>query len=38
MKFFVQSTDKGIWEAIENGSFIPKTEKNVFFFVKLCSE
>ena len=29
MKFFVQSTDKGIWDAIENCLFIPKTEKNV---------
>jgi len=28
MKVFVQSTDKGIWDAIENGPFIPKIEKD----------
>ena len=27
MKICVQSTDKGIWEVIENGHFIPETEK-----------
>ena len=24
MKIFVESLDKGIWDAIENGPFIPK--------------
>jgi len=24
MKIFVQSSDRGIWDAIENGPFIPK--------------
>jgi len=24
MKIFVESIDKGIWDAIENGPFIPK--------------
>jgi len=28
MKIFVESLDKGIWDAIENGSFIPKFEKD----------
>ncbi|XP_068476823.1 uncharacterized protein [Phaseolus vulgaris] len=28
MKFFVQSTDKGIWDVIENGHFIRNTKKN----------
>ena len=27
MKIFVESLDKGIWDAIENGPFIPKFEK-----------
>jgi len=27
MKIFVESLDKGIWDAIENGHFIPKFEK-----------
>jgi len=27
MKIFMHSTDKGIWEAIENGSFIPQVKK-----------
>jgi len=26
MNFFIQSTDKGIWEAIENGPFIPQVK------------
>jgi len=26
MKIFVESLDKGIWDAIENGPFIPKFE------------
>jgi len=28
MKIFVESFDKGIWDAIENGPFIPKFEKD----------
>ena len=28
MKIFVESLDKGIWDAIENGPFIPKIEKD----------
>ena len=28
MKFFVESLDKGIWDAIENGPFVPKFEKD----------
>jgi len=27
MKIFVESLDKGIWDAIENDPFIPKFEK-----------
>jgi len=28
MKIFMESLDKGIWDAIENGPFIPKFEKD----------
>jgi len=28
MKIFVESRDKGIWDAIENDPFIPKFEKD----------
>jgi len=28
MKIFVESLDKGIWDAIENGLFVPKFEKD----------
>ena len=28
MKIFVESLDKGIWDAIENGPFIPMLEKD----------
>ena len=28
MKIFVESLDKGIWDAIENGPFVPKFEKD----------
>jgi len=28
MKIFVESLDKGIWDAIENGPFIPKFDKD----------
>jgi len=34
MNFFVQSTDKVIWKAIENGHFIPKTEKKWCVYYK----
>jgi len=27
MKIFVESIDQGIWDAIENGPFIPKIKK-----------
>ena len=28
MKIFEESLDKGIWDAIENGPFVPKFEKD----------
>jgi len=28
MKIFVESLDKGIWDAIENGLFIPKFDND----------
>jgi len=28
MKIFVESLDQGIWDAIENGPFVPKFEKD----------
>jgi len=28
MEIFVESLDKGIWDAIENGPFVPKFEKD----------
>ncbi|XP_068466221.1 uncharacterized protein [Phaseolus vulgaris] len=31
MKIFIHSTDKGIWEAIENGPFIPQVKKDDVF-------
>jgi len=31
MKIFVESIDQGIWDAIENGPFIPKIKKNGSF-------
>jgi len=34
MKFFIQSTYKGIWEAIENGPFIPQVKKDDVFVDK----
>ena len=34
MNFFVELTDKGIWDAIENGHFIPKTKKDDVFVDK----
>ena len=29
MKIFIHSTDKGIWESIENGPFVPQVKKYV---------
>jgi len=29
MKIFIESIDKGIWDAIENGPFIPNNKKNM---------
>jgi len=34
MKFFVESIDKGICDAITNGPFIPKLEKDDIFIEK----
>ena len=34
MKIFVESIDKGIWDSIENGPFIPKLKKNGSFIAK----
>ena len=31
MKIFVESLDRGIWDAIENDPFIPKLEKDGAF-------
>ena len=28
MEIFMESLDKGIWDAIENGPFVPKFEKD----------
>jgi len=38
MKIFVESLDKGIWDAIENGTFIPKLEKDGVFIEKPWSQ
>ena len=38
MKIFVESIDQGIWDAIENGPFIPKIKKNGSFIKKTWSE
>jgi len=38
MKIFVESIDKGIWDAIENGPFIPKIKKNGSFTRKPLSQ
>jgi len=35
MKIFVESLDRGIWDAIENGPFIPKLEKDGVFIESL---
>jgi len=34
MKIFVESIDRGIWDAIENDPFIPKFEKDDAFIQK----
>jgi len=38
MKIFMQSMNKEIWEAIENGHFIPQVKKDDVFVDKLPSE
>jgi len=38
MKIFVESIDQGIWDAIENGHFIPKIEKAESFTRKPWSQ
>jgi len=35
MKFFVESIDKGIWDAITNCPFTPKVEKDKFLLENL---
>jgi len=37
MKIFVESLDRGIWDAIENSPFIPKFEKDDVFLLKNLS-
>jgi len=34
MKIFVESIDRGIWDATTNGPYIPKHEKNYAFIEK----
>jgi len=38
MKIFVESLDRGIWDAIENDPFIPKLEKDGVFIEKPWSQ
>jgi len=38
MKIFVESCNKGLWDAIENGPFIPKFEKDDVFIEKPWSQ
>ena len=38
MKIFVESLDRGIWDAIENGPFIPKFKKDDVFIEKPWSQ
>ena len=38
MKIFMESLEKGIWDAIENGPFIPKFEKDGFVIEKPWSQ
>jgi len=35
MKIFVESLDRGIWDAIENDPFILKFEKDDVFLLKI---
>jgi len=35
VKIFIESIDKGIWDAIENGSFVPMLEKDKVFSKRL---
>jgi len=34
MKIFVESINKGIWDAIENGPFVPMLESDEVIFEK----
>ena len=38
MKIFIHSTDEGIWESIENGSFVPQVKKDDVLVDKPSSE
>ena len=38
MQIFIESTNKGIWDAIENGPFIPQVKKDDVFVDKPWSE
>jgi len=38
MKIFMYSTDKGIWESIESGPFIPQVKRDEVFVDKPSSE
>jgi len=38
MKIFVESIGQGIWDAIENGPFIPKIKNNGYFIKKHWSQ
>ena len=38
MKIFMESLDKGIWDAIENGPFVPKFKKDGSFIEKPWSQ
>ncbi|XP_068465980.1 uncharacterized protein [Phaseolus vulgaris] len=38
MKIFIHSTDKGIWESIENGLFVPQVKKDDVLVDKPSSE
>jgi len=38
IKVFVESIDRGIWDAIVNGPFVPKIEKDDVFIEKPWSQ
>ena len=38
MKIFIYSTDKGIWETIENGPFIPQVKRDEVLIDKPSSD